>query len=49
MFSFDLTNMLAIASSLFNALVPIVGIVGGISLGIGLVAFVLRQVKGMIG
>ena len=48
MFSFDLSTMLDIASQLFNSLVPIVGIVGGISLGIGLVGFVLHQVKGMV-
>jgi hypothetical protein len=48
MFSFDLTNLLTIASNLFNSLVPIVGIVGGLALGIGLLHFVLREVRGIV-
>jgi hypothetical protein len=48
MFSFDLTTLITIASSLFTSLMPIVAIVGGLSLGIGLVTFVLHQVRSLL-
>jgi hypothetical protein len=48
MFSFDLSSLLTIASNLFNSLVPIVGIAGGLALGIGLVQFVLREVRNIL-
>jgi hypothetical protein len=48
MFSFDLTQLITIASNLFSSLMPIVGIVGGLSLGIGLVTFVLHQVRSLL-
>jgi len=48
MFSFDLSSMITIASSLFGSLMPIVAIVGGLSLGIGLVTFVLTQVRSLL-
>lgn len=48
MFSFNLTDLITIASNLFNGLVPIVGIVGGLFLGIGLVRFVLKEVRNIL-
>lgn len=48
LFSFDLSQLLTIASDLFNSLVPIVAIVGGLALGIGLLHFVLKEVRGIL-
>ena len=48
MFSFNLTQLITIASNLFSGLMPIVAIVGGLSLGIGLVTFVLAQVRNLL-
>jgi len=48
MFSFDLSTLITIASSLFSSLMPIVAIVGGLSLGIGLVTYVLSEVRSLL-
>jgi hypothetical protein len=48
MFSFDLSQLITIAANLFNSLVPIAAIVGGLALGIGLLHFVLREVRGIV-
>jgi hypothetical protein len=45
MFSFDLSQLITIAANLFTSLMPIVGVVGGLSLGIGLVMMVLRLIR----
>jgi hypothetical protein len=47
-FSFDLTTLITIASNLFSSLMPIVAVVGGISLGIGLVTYVLRTIRNIL-
>lgn len=47
-FSFDLSGMITTASSLFNSLIPIVALVGGLMLGIGLVGFVLNLIGKII-
>lgn len=46
-FSFDFAQLLQIASQIFNALMPIVIIGGGITLGIALVHLVMREIKGI--
>lgn len=43
-FSLDLSGMVAFAEEIFNALAPIVVIVGGIVLGLGLVGLILSLV-----
>jgi hypothetical protein len=47
-FSFDISQLLVIASDLFSSLIPIAAIVGGLALGIGLVSFVLKEVRGIV-
>lgn len=39
---------MTIASDLFTSLVPIAAIVGGLALGIGLVSWVLKEVRGIV-
>lgn len=46
-FSLDLSTLTDNAASIFNSLSPIVGILGGISLGLGLVVLVLGMVMGL--
>lgn len=46
-FSFNFSDLLTIASQIFNALMPIIVIGGGLTLGIGLVRMVMREVKGI--
>lgn len=47
--SYDVTeltaNLLSMSESMFNSLIPVVGIVAGISLGIGLVGKILSAIR----
>ena len=47
-FVLDMTGLMQYAAGIFNVLVPIVVIIGGISLGLGLVYLVMAAVKGAI-
>jgi hypothetical protein len=47
-FSLDLSGMVDFAETIFNALSPIVVIIGGIVLGLGLVSMVLALVMGAV-
>ncbi len=48
-FSFDLSglqeNLLAMAETMFNLLVPVIGLIAGITLGIGLVGKILSAIR----
>ena len=44
-FQLDLTGLMEYAAGMFNALAPIVVIIGGISLGIGLVYLVMAALR----
>lgn len=44
-FSLDMTNLMSIAAELFNGLQGIVAVVGGLSLGAGLLYFVVKIVR----
>ena len=44
-FTFDLTGLVTIAAGLFNSLMPIIAIVGGLIVGAGLVGFILKEVR----
>lgn len=39
------TNLTSMASTMFNALVPIVGLTGGIALGVGLAGKVISAIR----
>ena len=47
--SLDLTslqgNMLSMASTMFNALVPVIGLTAGIALGVGLAGKIISAVR----
>lgn len=47
-FSLDLSGLVDFASTIFNALSPIVVILGGIVLGLGLVILVLKLIMGAV-
>ena len=47
-FNFDLSGMMVYASQLFTSLAPVVALIGGLTLGIGLVSFVIRQLRGLL-
>ena len=44
-FSFDLSSLTNTAGSIFSALAGVVGIVGGLSLGFGLVTYVIKVIR----
>ena len=44
-FSMDLTSMFDIASQMFGSFGGIVALIGGLSIGVGLVRFILQTVK----
>lgn len=48
-FSFDLSglqdNLLSMAETMFNLLVPVLGLIAGITLGIGLVGKILSAIR----
>jgi len=48
-FNIDLTEIMDYASSMFNALMPIAAVGIGLSLGVGVIALLIRVVKGAIG
>jgi hypothetical protein len=47
-FSVDTTSLITTASSMFNALIPILMVVAGISLGIGLAVLVAKEIKSAV-
>jgi hypothetical protein len=47
-FSLDLTGLMDYAANIFNSLSPIIVILGGITLGIGLVFMVFSMIKGLV-
>ena len=47
-FNIDIDSIMAYASSMFNALMPIAAVGIGLSLGVGVIALLIRVVKGAI-
>jgi len=48
-FNIDLAAVMDYAASMFNALMPIAAVGIGLSLGVGVIALLIRVVKGAIG
>ena len=48
-FNIDLAAVMVYASEMFNALMPIAAVGIGLSLGVGVIALLIRVVKGAIG
>lgn len=48
-FNIDLTAVMDYASSMFNALMPIAAVGIGLSLGVGIIAMLIRIIRGAIG
>jgi len=48
-FNIDLSTIMSYATSMFNALMPIAAVGIGLSLGVGVIALLIRVVKGAIG
>jgi hypothetical protein len=46
-FSLDLSDMFTYAAELFNSFGGIIALIGGLSLGVGLVMFIIKMVKGL--
>jgi formate-dependent nitrite reductase membrane component NrfD len=46
-FSLDLSDMFTYAAELFNSFGPVIAIIGGLSLGVGLVYLIIRVVKNL--
>ena len=47
-FNIDITSIMSYASSMFNALMPIAAVGIGLSLGVGVIALLIRVVKGAL-
>jgi hypothetical protein len=47
-FNIDITAIMSYATSMFNALMPIAAIGIGLSLGVGIIALLIRVVKGAL-
>jgi hypothetical protein len=48
-FNIDINAIMSYASSMFNALMPIAAVGIGLSLGVGIIALLVRVVKGALG
>ncbi len=47
-FNIDINSIMSYASSMFNALMPIAAVGIGLSLGVGVIALLIRVVKGSL-
>jgi hypothetical protein len=48
-FNIDIASIMSYAESLFNALMPIAAVGIGLSLGVGIIALLIRVVKSAVG
>jgi len=47
-FNIDITSIMSYASDMFNALMPIAAVGIGLSLGVGVIALLIRVVRGAL-
>jgi hypothetical protein len=48
-FNIDIASIMSFAENIFNALMPIAAVGIGLSLGVGIIALLIRVVKGALG
>jgi len=48
-FNIDIASIMEYAASMFNALMPIAAVGIGLSLGVGILALLIRIIKGAMG